>query len=79
MGDLNQVTIQILIWIILLLIFLFARLLLKWAKAQYTGAYIFGAMVQTVLPDPYAERTIQVVQDNKEEVKKPKESDGEPL
>ena len=79
MINLNQIAIQLLPWIILLLLFLFARLLLKWAKAQHTGAYVFGAMVQTMLPDPYVERTIQVVQENKKEVKKQKEHDGELL
>ncbi len=79
MMDLTQISIQLLPWIILLVIVLFARLLFKWAKSQHTGAYVFGAMVQTMLPDPYVERTIQVVQDNKKEVKKQKESDREPL
>ena len=74
-----QLSLQLLPWIILLLIILFARLLLKWAKAQHTGAYVFGAMVQTLLPDPYVERTIQAVQNNKKEVRKAQESDGEPL
>jgi hypothetical protein len=79
MMSFSLITIKLLPWIVLLVIILFARLLLKWAKQQHTGAYVVGAMVQTILPDPYVERTIQVVQHNKKEVKKEKENDGELL
>ena len=61
-------------WLLVILVaFVFLKLL-GWAKNRKTGALVFAALVQMVMPDPYAERTIKVVQEDKKETKK--EVDG---
>ena len=47
-------------------ILVFAKLL-SWAKNRKTGALVFGILVQMFTPDPYAERTIKVVQEDKKQ------------
>lgn len=44
--------------------------LIKWARKRKAGAVVFGALMQMFLPDPYAERTIKIVQECKYENKK---------
>lgn len=65
-------------WGIFLAFILIAISMVKWAKKRCSSAYVFGAMVQMLLPDPYVERTIKLVQEDKKVVKKQKESEGEP-
>lgn len=48
------------------------------AKARKTAAFVIGAFLQMILPDPYAERTIEVVQDRKKEVVRKQDENGEP-
>ena len=62
-------------WLLLLAVIFVFRMLFGWAKNRKTGAVVFGALVQMVMPDPYAERTIKVVQEEKKESKK--ETDGD--
>lgn len=49
---------------------------MQWARRQAAAAYIFGALMQTMLPDPYAERTVKVVQEVKQEQKEHKKQQG---
>lgn len=65
-------------WGIFLTFIFMAINLVKWAKKRRSSAYVFGAVVQMLLPDPYVERTIKLVQEDKKVVKKQKESEGEP-
>lgn len=44
--------------------------LIDWAKKRKTSAVIFGAAVQMFLPDPCVDKTIKIVQEQKQEVKK---------
>jgi len=46
-----------------------AKILIRWARTQHVRAFAFGAIIQMFLPDPYAERTIKIVQEAKKEVK----------
>lgn len=78
MMNMTEVFIVLLPWFILMLIFFIGFKLIKWAKQQNSAAYVFGAMVQMLVPDPYVERTIQLVQENKKSVKKQDEHQGEP-
>jgi hypothetical protein len=65
-------------WIVLAgIIFTFIRLF-KWARNKKTGAFIFAALIQMMMPDPYAERTIQVVQEEKQDIKKGQDENGDP-
>jgi len=79
MINLYAIALYLFPWAILVISILLARVLFKWAKAQKIGAYVFGSFAQMFLPDPYAERTIKVVQENKQQVKKQKENQGEPV
>ncbi|WDD97226.1 hypothetical protein [Thalassomonas actiniarum] len=65
------------IYLIFLVFTLIAIKLIQWARKQSRAAYAFGAVTQMFLPDPYVQRTIAVVQENKAPVKKQKEHDGE--
>lgn len=64
-------------WMIFIGFIGFAWKMVCWARRRKTGAYAFGALVQMVLPDPYIERTIKLVQEDKQQ-KKQRETDGEP-
>lgn len=63
-------------WGIFLAFIFIAINMVKWAKKRRSSAYVFGAIVQMLLPDPYVERTIKLVQEDKQVVKKQKESEG---
>ncbi len=41
--------------------------LFSWARNMKAGAIVFGALVQMFMPDPYVERTIKVVQEDKKQ------------
>lgn len=77
-SKLNGLQVILLPWGIFLAFIFIAINLVKWAKKPRSSAYVFGAMVQMLLPDPYVERTIKLVQEDKKVVKKQKESEGEP-
>jgi len=77
-SKLNGLQVILLPWGIFLAFIFIAINLVKWAKKRRSSAYVFGAMVQMLLPDPYVERTIKLVQEDKKVVKKQKESEGEP-
>ena len=65
-------------WIVFAgIIFTFA-LLFKWARNKKTGALIFGVLIQMIMPDPYAERTITVVQEERKATKKEQDENGDP-
>lgn len=49
--------------------------LVNWAKQRKAAAVVFGAAVQMLLPDPYAERTIKIVQERKKETRKEQHKD----
>ncbi len=48
------------------------------ARRRRATAFVVGAFLQMLLPDPYAERTIEVVQDRKKEVIRKQDENGEP-
>jgi len=66
-------------WIIFGLLVLCFTQLFRWAKKRKTGAVVFMSMVQMLMPDPYAERTIKTVQDEKKTTKKEQDENGDPL
>ena len=61
----------------LVLMFIFNKLFL-WAKNKKTGALVFGILTQMFMPDPYVERTVQVVQEDKKESKQAEDDSGDP-
>lgn len=77
-SKVNGLRTLLLPWGIFLAFIFMAINLVKWAKRRCSSAYVFGAVVQMLLPDPYVERTIKLVQEDKKVVKKQKESEGEP-
>jgi hypothetical protein len=51
---------------------------IAWAKQRKTGAYVFGALVQMLLPDPNVAKTIAIVeQQKKKTVKQQQQESGE--
>ena len=65
-------------WVMVAIVcFGFYRLVMK-AKAGRATAFVIGAFLQMMLPDPYAERTIEIVQDRKKEVIKQQGENGAP-
>ena len=52
--------------------------LIGWARNRRATAFVIGAFFQMILPDPFAERTIEVVQDRKREVVKKQDENGDP-
>ncbi|MDP2562653.1 hypothetical protein [Psychrobium sp. 1_MG-2023] len=73
----HQLTRQLLPWgLFVILIYCWIKLT-QWAKKRRTAAYAVGALVQMVLPDPYVERTLQTVKQQKESIKKQNENDDE--
>lgn len=64
-------------WMIFIGFIGFAWKMVSWARKRKSGAYAFGALVQMVLPDPYVERTIKLVQEEKQ-YKKQRETDDAP-
>lgn len=64
-------------WLTLIVILLVFAKLFSWAKNKKTGAFVFGALVQMFSPDPYAERTIEVVQEDKKQVAGKSQEDEE--
>lgn len=65
-------------WLILLSSLIVFLVLYRWAKKRKTGALVFMTLAQMVLPDPYAERTIKTVQEEKRQ-KRAQQKDGIPL
>jgi len=57
-------------WLIFFGLVLIFKKLFSLAKKQKAGAIIFGALIQMMMPDPYAERTVKVVQEDKKTIKK---------
>ncbi len=51
--------------------------LVSWAKQMKTGVLVLGIFIQMFMPDPYAERTVKVVQEDKKETKKQQDENGE--
>ncbi|MFZ5843834.1 MAG: hypothetical protein ACOY3E_13160 [Pseudomonadota bacterium] len=48
------------------------------ARRRRATAFVIGAFLQMLLPDPYAERTIEVVQNRKKEVIRKRDENGAP-
>jgi len=59
----------VMICLTLILVFMiwFGGKLIKWAKSRSNTAVIFGAVAHMVLPDPNVEKTIAIVQEQKQE------------
>lgn len=53
--------------------------LVSWAKKTKTAVLVLGIFIQMFIPDPYAERTIKVVQEDKKETKKQQDNNGDKL
>ena len=65
-------------WLFFLaVIFVFYKLF-SWAKNKKTRALVFGILTQMFMPDPYVERTVQVVQEDKKESKQAEDDSGDP-
>lgn len=52
----------VLCWCVVFIVF---WQLTKWAKQRKSGAYVFGALVQMLLPDPQINKTIEVIEQQK--------------
>ena len=65
-------------WLYFLVIILIFVKLFGWAKNKKTGALVFGILIQMFTPDPYVERTVQVVQEDKKESKQAEDDSGDP-
>ncbi len=73
MDMLSNLLVKFLPWVIFFFIIYFIPLkLMHWARRQAKAAYLFGALMQIMLPDPYAERTVKVVQEVKQQQKQHK-------
>jgi len=57
-------------------LWVFAKLF-SWAKNRKSGALAFGILVQMFIPDPYTERTVEIVQQDKKETKKQQDENGQ--
>ncbi|WP_394228535.1 hypothetical protein [Pseudoalteromonas spongiae] len=62
----QAITLFVLVFVWAFLLFLFWKMV-GWAKKRKTGAYVFGALVHMVLPDPKIEQTIAIVMQQKEQ------------
>lgn len=76
MHDPSTLMNYLVLWLIVIVLFYLFYKLTVWARKRKKAAYIFGAAVQMFLPDPYAERTIKIVQEKKAEVKKRQQGIG---
>lgn len=65
-GDLGLV-VMICLTLILVFMIWFGGKLIQWAKSRSNTAVIFGAIAHMVLPDPNVEKTIAIVQEQKQE------------
>jgi hypothetical protein len=66
-------------WIVFLLtIFIFSKLI-SWARKKKTVAITFGVLVQMFSPDPFAERTIEVVQQDKKSAEHRQQDDSDDI
>lgn len=65
-------------WLLLIFVALFFLELISWAKNRKTGALVFGSLIQMIMPDPYAERTIEIVLQEKKETNKETDGDSQP-
>ena len=65
----DQLGLVVMICLSLILVFMiwFGGKLIQWAKSRSNTAVIFGAMAHMVLPDPNVEKTIAIVQEQKQE------------
>ncbi len=64
-------------WLLLLVLFCVFGKLYGWARRRKTGAFVFGALTQMLLPDPYAERTLKIVQERKQESRREQDENGD--
>ncbi len=62
-------------WLVVGILILTFYWLTKWAKNKKTGAVIFAAMIHMFLPDPFSERTVEVVQQERKADDKEQDSD----
>lgn len=62
----QAITLFVLVFVWAFFIFLLWKMV-GWAKKRKTGAYVFGALVHMVLPDPKIEQTIAIVKQQKEQ------------
>jgi len=75
--DLTQLLLVFLPWLIFCLIAFSAIKLIKSAKSRKGVAVCFGVLVQLFSPDPYVERTIEMVTVEKKATKKQQYKSGD--
>lgn len=66
-------TLCALVFVWCFIFFLFFKAI-GWAKQRKTGAYVFGALVQMLLPDPQVTKTIAVIEQQKEQKEEAKQT-----
>lgn len=76
MNDYKSFLFYILPWAVFIVFGLMSVLLTKLAKKRKAAAYLLGGFAQCILPDPYAERSIKMVVEAKQEVKKQEDENG---
>ena len=76
MDKLIDIGCLLLPWLILVISVLVFFKLIGWAKKKKTSAMVFGALVQMFMPDPYVERTIKVVQEDKKKISESEDQDS---
>ena len=66
-------------WLVLLGIFMFFTKMVSWARKRKTSAIAVGVLAQMFLPDPNVEKTIEIIVEQKQEVKKQQDENGDPI
>ena len=75
----EELLLVLLPWFIFFIFGVVATKLVKSAKSRKGAAIAFGVFVQMFSPDPYVERTIEMVTVEKVAPKKQKDASDEPL
>ncbi len=75
--EFTQILVVLLPWLIFCLIAFVAIRLIKSAKSRKGAAVCFGVLVQLFSPDPYVERTIEMVTIEKKATKKQQYKSGD--
>ena len=78
MQAIHEIFIPFYAWFFFVFIGLICVKLFSWAKNKKTGALVFGVLVQMFSPDPFVERTVKVVQEDKKQTNKQQDENGDP-
>ena len=77
MSTIIEYTQPLHLWIVLGFIVFILMKLVSWAKQKKTGVLALGIFIQMFTPDPYVERTVKVVQEDKKATKKQQDENGD--